>query len=117
MRKRDIVKLVFVVIFTLVAIFSCVISISTAQTIAEGGEQIDSGAEAVAFTFVAIFGVVGALIFAANAVICDVVSAIICLFGFSAPAKAAKIVFALMRVANVIIALVSIFVPFNSMQG
>ena len=55
MRKRDIVKLVFAVIFLIAALIGCVLSISVRQSIAEGSEKVDSGGEAVGFVFAAFF--------------------------------------------------------------
>ena len=112
MRKRDIVKLIFAVIFLIAALIFCVISVSARQSIAEGSEQIDGGGEALGFAFAAIFLALFAVLGVGITVIFDLVSLIICAFGVRSPHKPTKIVFWSLLVANVIIALVAVVATF-----
>ena len=113
MRKRDIVKLVFAVIFLIAALIGCVLSISVRQSIAEGSEHVDSGGEAVGFVFAAFFLALFAVIGVGVTVICDVISLIICIFGVRSPDRPAKIVFWVLFAANIVIALVAVTVTFR----
>ena len=113
MRKRDIVKLVFAVIFLIAALIACVLSISVRQSIAEGSEQIDNGGEALGFAFASIFLALFAVLGVGITVICNVISLIICAFGVRSPQKPAKIVFWVLLAANIVIALVAVTVTFR----
>ena len=112
MRKKDIVKLVVVLIFTAVALFFCITGATVSQSIRAGEEQVDNGGEAIGYAFAAIFGILAALIFAAIAVVSDLISVIICLFGVRAPGKPSKITFWILFAANIVIGIVSVAAVF-----
>lgn len=113
MRKRDIVKLVFAVIFLIAALVFCVLSISVRQSIAEESQKIDNGGEALGFAFAAIFMALFAVIGVGVTVICDLISLIICAFGVRSPHKPTRIVFWVLLAANIVIALVAVIVTFR----
>lgn len=112
MKKRDIVKLVFASILIIAALLCCVMSISMRQEIAESGENVDDVGEAIGFTFAALFMALFAVMGVGITVICDLISAIICIFGIRSPHKPTKIVFAVLLVANIVIALVAVIGTF-----
>ena len=106
MKKKDIVKLVFAVLFVLAALFFCVMSVSVGQSVREGGEEVDGAGEAIGYVFVAIFGAVVAVIGTIITLVCNLISTVICIFGVRSPERPAKIVFWGLIAANAVIALV-----------
>lgn len=112
MKKRDIVKLVFASVLIIAALISCILSVTMRQAITESSEKVDGAGEAVGFAVAAIFMMLFAVIGVGITVICDLISAIICIFGIRSPDKPAKIVFSALLAANIIIALVAVIATF-----
>ncbi len=129
MRSSDIVKLVFVVLFTAATIFSCVFAVSlsgavrdiangassdeeeeittesTTDTNEENGESNTAAEElgkGIGYAFAAAFGMIGAVLFCGISLIGGIISSVICLFGLRSPQKPSKIVFGVFLAINVI---------------
>ena len=123
MKKKEIVKLVFALIFLLAAIWLGVTAVALRHEISQIGEQPlenseDNGAAiggAFARIFAALFGAVAAILLAIIAAVGDLISLVICIFGVKAPEKPSKIVFWILfalNVVNAVIAIVGTFVGF-----
>ena len=133
MKKKEIVKLVFALIFLLAAIWACVPAVSLRHELSqiseqssESGEQTSESGENTATTkeqvgkaiggiFAALFGAIAAIRMAIIAAVGDLISLVICIFGIKAPEKPSKIVFWILfalNVVNAVIAIVGTFVGF-----
>ena len=124
MKKKEIVKLVFALIFLLAAIWLGVTAVALRHEISQIGEQPLENSEnkggpaiagAFARVFAALFGAVAAILLAIIAAIDNLISLVICIFGVKAPEKPSKIVFWILfalNVVNAVIAIVGTFVGF-----
>ena len=101
MRKSDIVKFVFVIILTLIAIYCCVAAVSIRVGLDQAKETVDSGGEAVGFIFGAAFGILVAILFAFGGMIAALISILLCAFGLRSPVGWMKITFLVFLILDV----------------
>ena len=81
MKKRDIVKLVFVVLLTVVAVWAMVLFAQTGSALKQGAEEVDNAGEAIGFTFAAIFIALIGIIGGGVSIVCSLIGILICSFG------------------------------------
>ena len=105
MRKSDIVKLVFAVLLTIVAIFCCVMSVSIRVGLEEAKDQVE-GKEAVAFIFGAAFGFLIAIVFALAGLLADLIAVLLCAFGLRSPIGWMKVTFLVLLILHFVVGLV-----------
>lgn len=112
MKKRDIVKLVFVIILTLVSAYFCIMSGVLRDGTDHVGDNVDNAGEAVGAGIAAVFLVLINVITMGASVIASAISVLICSFGVRSESKAAKIVFWCFLAVNVVLAIVSLLFVF-----
>ncbi len=139
MKKSDIIKLVFAAIFTVAALLSCIFAVTASQSVRDlsnentaaeettneagesatesenksGGNEIaEEVGRGIGLAFVAVFGMLAAILFAGVTVINDLIASIICAVGLRSPDKPAKIVFGSLLAANIVLALVAVIATF-----
>lgn len=81
MRIKDIIKLVFVVFLTAVAVWALVIFAQTGSALREGSEQVENAGEAIGFAFAAIFIALFGIIGGGVSIIASLITMLICSFG------------------------------------
>ena len=81
MRIKDVIKLVFVVFLTAVAVWALVIFAQTGSALREGSEQVENAGEAIGFAFAAIFIALFGIIGGGVSIIASLIAILICSFG------------------------------------
>lgn len=81
MKARDVVKLIFVVLLTAVAVWTLVLFAQTGSALREGSERVDNFGEAIGFTFAALFIVLVGIIGGGISIASSLVAVLLCSFG------------------------------------
>ena len=81
MKARDVVKLIFAVLLTVVAVWTLVLFAQAGDAIRRGAEQVDGIGEAIGFTFAALFLALFGLIGGGISIVASLITILICSFG------------------------------------
>ncbi len=81
MKTRDVVKLVFTVLLTVVAVWALVLFAQTGSALKQGAEQVDGAGEAIGFAFAALFIVLFGVIGGGVSIVASLIVILICSFG------------------------------------
>ena len=112
MKKKDIVKLVFVVILTLIAVYCCIMSGVLRDSTDHVGDNTENAGEAIGAAFAAIFLVLFNFLSMGIGVIASAISILISSFGVRSGQKPARIVFWCFLAVNVILIILSVLFMF-----
>lgn len=112
MRKRDIVKLVFAILFTLTTLFFCFMTVLLNSSLPNGTEETESVGDAIgegiAVVFIALLEVVS---FGAT-IIPGVLGALVSALGWKCPTRGAKYVFRGLVILNLLLIVASALAVF-----
>lgn len=106
MRKSDIVKLVFVILLTLAAIYCCVVAISVRVGLEQSRDNVNGNNDvgyALGFAFAAAFGFLIAILIAFGGMIANAISILLCALGLRSPIGWMKITFLVTMILNFIL--------------
>ena len=104
MRKSDIVKLVFVILLTLIALYCCVMAVSVRVGLQQSKNNTSGNdvGYALGFAFAAAFGYLIAILVAFAGILADLISILLCAFGLRAPVGGVKVTFLVLMILNVV---------------
>lgn len=106
MRKSDIVKLVFVILLTLAAIYCCLAAISVRVGLEQTRDNVNGNKDvgyALGFAFAAAFGYLIAVLVAFAGIIANAISILLCAFGLRSLVGWMKITFLVSMILNFIL--------------
>ena len=81
MKAKDIVKLIFAVLLTVVAIWTLVLFAEAGDAIRHGSENVNDFGTAIGFTFAALFLALFGLIGGGISIVSSLITILICSFG------------------------------------
>ncbi len=103
MRKSDIVKLVFAVLLTLIAVYCCIVAISVRVGLEQTRDNVNGNGDigyALGFAFAAAFGYLIAVLIAFGGMLADLVSILLSGFGLRSPIGWMKVTFIVLMVID-----------------